>query len=73
MLLSSDERAPLKAVDFGLAAFFEPGGPPRTDLGLEVRGGAWAGGGMLAAWALSTAPRAQKAHAGGGGAPVTGP
>ena len=36
MLLSDDARAPLKAVDFGLAAFFEPSDPkPREDLGLE--------------------------------------
>ena len=32
----SDARAPLKAVDFGLAAFFDPSDPkPREDLGLE--------------------------------------
>lgn len=35
MLLSGDDRAPLKAVDFGLAAFFDPADPVRTDLGLE--------------------------------------
>jgi calcium-dependent protein kinase len=35
MLLSSDDRAPLKAVDFGLAAFFDPAHPVRDDLGLE--------------------------------------
>ncbi|KAG2498875.1 hypothetical protein HYH03_003067 [Edaphochlamys debaryana] len=35
MLLSDDERAPLKAIDFGLAAPFEPDQLPRTDLGLE--------------------------------------
>ena len=36
MLLSDDARAPLKAVDFGLAAFFDPADPkPREDLGLE--------------------------------------
>ena len=37
MLLSDDARAPLKAVDFGLAAFFDPSQPnkPREDLGLE--------------------------------------
>lgn len=36
MLLSEDARAPLKAVDFGLAAFFDPSNPkPRGDLGLE--------------------------------------
>lgn len=35
MLLSSDERAPVKAVDFGLAVFFDKGAPPREDLGLE--------------------------------------
>jgi len=36
MLLSDDARAPLKAVDFGLAAFFDPKNPkPREDLGLE--------------------------------------
>ncbi len=35
MLLSGDERAPLKAIDFGLATPFEPEQLPRTDLGLE--------------------------------------
>ena len=36
MLLSDGARAPLKAVDFGLAALFDPGDPkPREDLGLE--------------------------------------
>lgn len=37
MLLSGDDRAPLKAIDFGLAAPFDPACLPRTDLGLEVR------------------------------------
>jgi len=35
MLLSSDERAPVKAVDFGLAVPFDKDAPPREDLGLE--------------------------------------
>ena len=35
MLLSGDDRAPLKAIDFGLAAPFDPEQLPRTDLGLE--------------------------------------
>jgi len=35
MLLSDDPAAPLKAIDFGLAAFFDPAALPRTDLGLE--------------------------------------
>ena len=35
MLLSDAPDAPLKAVDFGLAAFFDPASLPRTDLGLE--------------------------------------
>ena len=35
MLLSTDERAPIKAVDFGLAVPFDKGAPPREDLGLE--------------------------------------
>ncbi|KAK9840536.1 hypothetical protein WJX81_000242 [Elliptochloris bilobata] len=35
MLLSDDDRSPLKAIDFGLAAFFDPAQLPRTDLGLE--------------------------------------
>ncbi|KAG2453493.1 hypothetical protein HYH02_001713 [Chlamydomonas schloesseri] len=35
MLLTSDDRAPLKAIDFGLAAPFDPEQLPRTDLGLE--------------------------------------
>ncbi|GLI66480.1 hypothetical protein VaNZ11_010324 [Volvox africanus] len=35
MLLSEEERAPVKAIDFGLAAPFDPQQLPRTDLGLE--------------------------------------
>jgi len=35
MLLSEAPDAPLKAIDFGLAAFFDPGKLPRSDLGLE--------------------------------------
>lgn len=35
LLSSEDERAPLKAVDFGLAVFFDEKELPRTDLGLE--------------------------------------
>ncbi|EFJ50069.1 hypothetical protein VOLCADRAFT_89054 [Volvox carteri f. nagariensis] len=35
MLLSGDERAPVKAIDFGLAAPFDQQQLPRTDLGLE--------------------------------------
>ena len=35
MLLSEAPDAPLKAIDFGLAAFFDPAKLPRTDLGLE--------------------------------------
>ncbi|GLC44056.1 hypothetical protein PLESTB_000223900 [Pleodorina starrii] len=35
MLLSTDDRAPVKAIDFGLAAPFDPQQLPRTDLGLE--------------------------------------
>lgn len=35
MLLSKDEGAPLKAIDFGLAVFFDPKELPRTDLGLD--------------------------------------
>ncbi|CAL5220717.1 g2773 [Coccomyxa viridis] len=35
MLLNNSDRSPLKAIDFGLAVFFEPGQLPRTDLGLE--------------------------------------
>lgn len=35
MLLSDEEGAPLKAIDFGLAAFYEPEQLPRTDLGLD--------------------------------------
>ena len=44
MLLDNDEKSPLKAIDFGLAVFFDPDKLPRTDLGLEVgrrRGGGW--------------------------------
>ena len=35
MLLSDNARAPLKAIDFGLAVPFDPDGLPRGDLGLE--------------------------------------
>jgi hypothetical protein len=35
MLLSEDERAPVKAIDFGLAIPFERDDLPLTDLGLE--------------------------------------
>jgi len=35
MLLSEAPDAPLKAIDFGLAAFFDPAKLPRSDLGLE--------------------------------------
>lgn len=35
LLSSEDERAPLKAVDFGLAVFYDEKQLPRTDLGLE--------------------------------------
>jgi len=35
MLLDDGERAPLKAIDFGLAVPFDPEQLPRTDLGLE--------------------------------------
>jgi len=35
MFLDDRPDAPIKAIDFGLAAFFEAAGLPRTDLGLE--------------------------------------
>ncbi|GAB4814982.1 hypothetical protein N2152v2_002028 [Parachlorella kessleri] len=35
LLLSADDRAPLKAIDFGLAVFYNEKELPRTDLGLE--------------------------------------
>lgn len=35
MLLSEDDRAPLKAIDFGLAVPYDPECLPATDLGLE--------------------------------------
>lgn len=35
MLLNESEESPLKAIDFGLAVFFDPAELPRTDLGLE--------------------------------------
>lgn len=35
MLLTGEEDSPLKAIDFGLAVFFDPALLPRTDLGLE--------------------------------------
>jgi calcium-dependent protein kinase len=35
MLLTEAESSPLKAIDFGLAAFYDPETLPRTDLGLD--------------------------------------
>ncbi|GFR39841.1 hypothetical protein Agub_g336 [Astrephomene gubernaculifera] len=35
MLLTDADNAPVKAIDFGLAVFFDPKKLPRTDLGLE--------------------------------------
>ena len=35
MLVSDHDKAPLKAVDFGLAATFQSASEPRSDLGLE--------------------------------------
>jgi calcium-dependent protein kinase len=35
LLASPDDDAPLKAVDFGLAVFYDDRRLPRTDLGLE--------------------------------------
>jgi len=35
MLLTEDERSPLKAIDFGLAVPYNPEQLPRSDLGLE--------------------------------------
>jgi hypothetical protein len=35
MLLTQEDDSPLKAIDFGLAVFFDPEKLPRTDLGLE--------------------------------------
>lgn len=35
MLLSDNDDAPVKAIDFGLAVFFDPKALPRKDLGLE--------------------------------------
>lgn len=35
LLLTKDKYSPLKAIDFGLAAFYEPQKLPRTDLGLD--------------------------------------
>ncbi|KAF6254545.1 hypothetical protein COO60DRAFT_312479 [Scenedesmus sp. NREL 46B-D3] len=35
MLLTEAEEAPLKAIDFGLAVFYDPAQLPLTDLGLE--------------------------------------
>lgn len=35
MLLNEDDRAPLKAIDFGLAVPFDPENLPRSDLGFE--------------------------------------
>ncbi len=35
MLADDSERAPLKAIDFGLAVPYEPEALPRSDLGLE--------------------------------------
>jgi hypothetical protein len=35
MLVSDHDKAPLKAVDFGLAVTFQSASEPRSDLGLE--------------------------------------
>ncbi len=35
MLVNEHDKAPLKAVDFGLAVTFETSNEPRSDLGLE--------------------------------------
>ena len=35
MLLTEAENSPLKAIDFGLGAFYDPEKLPRTDLGLD--------------------------------------
>lgn len=35
MLVNDHDKAPLKAVDFGLAASFQTASEPRSDLGLE--------------------------------------
>lgn len=35
MLLTKEKNSPLKAIDFGLAAFYSPDDLPRTDLGLD--------------------------------------
>lgn len=35
MLLSESEDSPLKAIDFGLAVFFDPKDLPLRDLGME--------------------------------------
>ncbi len=35
LMLHEGDRAPLKAVDFGLAVFYDPAHLPRSDLGLE--------------------------------------
>jgi serine/threonine protein kinase len=50
MLLSDDERSPLRAIDFGLATPYDPAELPLTDLGLEG-GGAMRGG---APWLASS-------------------
>ena len=39
MLVNDHDKAPLKAIDFGLAATFTSADEPRSDLGLE--GTAW--------------------------------
>lgn len=41
MLLTTEIDSPLKAIDFGLAVFYDPAKLPRTDLGLE--GTTWCG------------------------------
>ncbi len=35
MLVSDHDKAPLKALDFGLAVTFQSASEPRSDLGLE--------------------------------------
>ncbi len=39
LLLSTDDASPVKAIDFGLATFFDPGALPVT--GLNVEGTPW--------------------------------
>ena len=71
MLLSGDERAPLKAIDFGLATPYDPAALPCTDLALE--GTPWyMAPEVRGLWACTDIPGACAVCVWGGGALVHG-